>query len=622
MLLRFKRLLVLLVAGALLSAASFGAGLGMLFPVMQLLLNPQTDLRPTLRDAAQRGPGWLQGPANGVIDLLPGTPFTQFVSLLGVIVLFTIVGSIGRYLQTASVQDVTIYAEQWWRKRLFRRAIRVPLPRLHSDAAVKRERKRWGPPAGLEKGPTGGVSDLIARLTGDVTQMCAGYPILLGRTFEALLQGAVGVAVAFIMNWRLSLVALIVAPLLGFIIVLSGKRIRVSTRRELSYRGSVLRTLTQAFTALATVKTHNAEGVERRRFQNVQRRVLRERLKVRRIKAASSPLMDTLALIGVVLTASVAAWWVFNRGVQPEELVVVLGALVAAGSKLKPLANLTNELQAAAAAADRVIALDEELPAEPTDWPGRRGLPPAPAGSLSVAFEGVVHRYPNADRDAVAGVDLHVPAGHRVAIVGGNGSGKTTLVNHLPRLLEPTRGRILLGGVDVASLDLKSLRERIAVVSQKTALFGGTIAENIAYGRGHAAREDVVDAAKRAFAHDFIDRLPDGYDAVLGEGGVGLSGGQGQRISIARAILRDAPVLILDEATSQVDADSELKIKLAMDRLAEGRTTLLIAHRLSTVVDADEIVVMDDGRIVDRGTHEELLGASEIYRRLVDAQLV
>ena len=676
---RFKGLLVVILLGSIVSAASFGAGLGMLLPVAQLLLHPEQSLGEqlrgmvdppagdaegaeavdpaagaapalpgrleTLRDAATEGAGGL---AERAIAALPADPFWQFVCVLGVLVVLTVVGSFGRYHQAAGAQTLMIYAEQWWRTRLLRRAIRVPLDQLQADAGAAedkprtarqerrrrrelREARKQDPAATPEEaaeralrehGPRGGVSDLIARLTNDVSQMCTGYPVLLSRALEAVLHGVAGLVVAFWLNWQLAGVAVLMAPLLGFIIASFGARIRRATRNELAFRGSLLLTLTQAFGSLATVKSYNAEGRERRRFHHVQRRILGERLRVRKIKALSSPLMDTLSLIAVVSVASVAAWWVFKLGVAPGELVVVLGALVAAGGKLKPLTNLNNELQAAGAAADRVMTLDRHLPAEPTDYAARRGLPDAPPCVEGVAFEGVVHRYRGADRNAVDGVTLEVPAGARVAIVGGNGSGKTTLVSHLPRLLTPTSGRVLIDGVDVAGVDLRSLRERVAVVGQKTALFAGTIHENIAYGRLASTRTEVVAAAEHAFADEFIQRLPRGYDTRLGEGGTGLSGGQSQRISIARAVLRDAPILILDEATSQVDADSEAKIKLAIDRLTRGRTTLLIAHRLSTVVDADRIVVMEDGKVLASGGHAELMEGNAVYRRLVEAQLI
>ncbi|MEM9253589.1 MAG: ATP-binding cassette domain-containing protein, partial [Planctomycetota bacterium] len=212
--------------------------------------------------------------------------------------------------------------------------------------------------------------------------------------------------------------------------------------------------------------------------------------------------------------------------------------------------------------------------------------------------------------------------GKTVAIVGRNGSGKTTLISHIPRLLTPTAGRVLIDGVDLATVDLYSLRERVALVSQRTAVFSASVADNIALGRPATPRDRIVAAAQAAHADTFIDTLPDGYDTRLGEEGVGLSGGQMQRLAIARAVLRDAPILILDEATSQVDAESESLVQAALAELMHGRTTLVIAHRLATVVDADLIVVLDDGRVQATGTHAELLDRSDAYRKLTRSQLV
>ena len=324
---RFKSLLVAILVGGVISAASFGAGLGMLLPVAQLLLNPDRTLGEQLHKALERDPaaapdagtverirdaaaeragGW----ADAAVAALPADPFWQFVCVLVTLVALTVVGSVGRYVQSAGAQSMTIYAEQWWRERLFRRAIRVPLDQLHADAgaaadaglsqkekmrrqegeskAQRRARKRAEAAAFALKndGPSGGTSDLIARLTGDVSQMCTGYPVLLSRALEAVLQGVAGLAVAFWLNWKLSLVAMLMAPVLGMIVARFGSRIRRATRSELAFRGSMLLTLTQAFGGLATVKTHNAEGVERRRFHHVQKRILTERLRVRRIKAA------------------------------------------------------------------------------------------------------------------------------------------------------------------------------------------------------------------------------------------------------------------------------------------------------------------------------------------------
>ena len=239
-----------------------------------------------------------------------------------------------------------------------------------------------------------------------------------------------------------------------------------------------------------------------------------------------------------------------------------------------------------------------------------------------MVVERVSFHYPGKARAAVDGVDLHVNFGQTVAIVGSNGSGKTTLLSLLVRLFSPTSGRVLIDGTDIAGVDLRNLRSQIAVVTQQTILFEGTIADNIAYGRRHVPMEKIIAASKAAYADEFIRNIPLGYLAKLGEDGTGLSGGQKQRIAIARAILRDPAILILDEATSQIDADSEAKINLAVRELHRGRTIFIIAHRLSTVIDADLIVVMADGKIEDQGTHTELLTRCRTYQLLTQTQLL
>ena len=239
----------------------------------------------------------------------------------------------------------------------------------------------------------------------------------------------------------------------------------------------------------------------------------------------------------------------------------------------------------------------------------------------SIEFEAVSYSYRGQQTPAIDGVSLKVEHGQTVAIVGGNGSGKTTLLNLLPRLTSPNRGRVLIDGTDIAGVNLKAFRRQLAVVPQQSVLFEGTIADNIAYGQLDAKRDEIESASQAAFAHDFVSTLPDGYDTVLGEGGSGLSGGQKQRLCIARAILRDPAVLILDEATSQIDADSEAKINRALNSFRAGRTTFIIAHRLSTVIDCDMIVVMDAGKIVGRGTHAQLLERCGVYRTLTHTQL-
>ncbi|NJL31170.1 MAG: ATP-binding cassette domain-containing protein [Phycisphaerales bacterium] len=288
---------------------------------------------------------------------------------------------------------------------------------------------------------------------------------------------------------------------------------------------------------------------------------------------------------------------------------------------MRPLTALSTHIRETEAAAGRVLE-SLAMPVEPVSLQERSKLRSLPRHQRDIVFEQVTVRYPGAAKPAVVNVTLEVKHGRTVAIVGGNGAGKSTLLNLLPRLIEPEQGRVLVDGADLAGVNLRTLRNQIAMVTQQTILFEGTIAENIAYGRRWDTMENIIAAAQWAYADEFISELPHGYQHMLGEQGSGLSGGQRQRLCIARAILRDPAILILDEATSQIDADSEAKITQALSRFRHGRTTFIIAHRLSTVVDADVIVVMDQVRSSIKAGTANLLGRCGLYQNLVQNQLV
>ncbi|XHC25249.1 MAG: ABC transporter ATP-binding protein [Phycisphaerales bacterium] len=288
-----------------------------------------------------------------------------------------------------------------------------------------------------------------------------------------------------------------------------------------------------------------------------------------------------------------------------------------AGQSLKPLNGVVQEIQAAEASAQRVQEILDEVPERDL----QRGEKKVPRHHEKIVFDGVSLTYPGAETPAVDGMDLTVEFGESVAIVGPNGSGKTSLLSLVPSLYLPSSGRVLIDGVDLAEADLRSVRDQIAVVTQEVVLFAGTVAENIAYARPEATREQIADAARRARAMGFIEAMPGGLDAKVGERGLTLSGGQRQRIAIARAILRDPAILIMDEATSMIDTQSEAEITQAIAEFGTGRTVLIVAHRLATVMNADRIVVMDAGKVVDTGTHAELLERCPLYAGLASHQL-
>lgn len=598
-LLKFRREIAVGLVGAGISAACFGAGLGMLLPVLKLLLGDKQSLYDVVErfmlDPAR--PQFVHNIGNQLLTWIPHDHFEGFLIIMAVIGTLSIIGSFGRYLHELETVTITLRAAQYWRSRMFRRLIHAPM-----EFVIKRS-----------------TSDHISRMIFDAEQLRSGYSAIAGKTIAELLKGAAAIIVAIAVDWQLTLLAAVVGPIIFVLLRKFGKAIRRASKRALKTRGRMIASLKESLGGISVVKVHNAEGYERRRFSVQNRSLLSEQMFVRKIQAMSSPVIDALALVSVIVVASIAAYAIFRMGKEPERFIMVVGALAMAGLSLKPLSKLNEQISQAAAAAGRILdVINMEIEPSPED---SRKLPALPRHSQSIEMRDIRFFYPDSERAAVDGVSISAKHGQTVAIVGGNGSGKSTLLSMLPRLFQPAEGLVLVDGQNIANVRLRSLRAQCGVVTQQTVLFQGSIADNIAYGRRHVTREAVIEAAKRAHADEFITALPHGYDTLLGEDGVGLSGGQKQRLSIARAILRNPAILILDEATSQIDADSEAKINDALRDLRHGRTTFVIAHRLSTVIDADQIIVMDQGKVVGRGTHTELLDSCPTYAMLARTQL-
>ena len=460
-------------------------------------------------------------------------------------------------------------------------------------------------------------SDTVSRIVSDTAVMGKAIKIMLGKALREPLVALFNVAGAMWLNWQLTVIFLCGGPFVLGLVIIFGRKMKRATRKSLMAASQMLAKLQEAMAGLRVVKVYNRHEYERQNFGAINKRLLKQSLKISKVDAVTMPAMEMLGMVAGSAALLVGANWVTQGQVDGSEFLGLLLLLGAAAESVRKTSDVWNKVQEANAAAERVFGVID-APGE-NERPGAIELPPL---KKKIEFKEVVFTYPGANEPALKGINLVVPAGHNVAIVGPNGSGKTTLANLIPRFYDPDSGQVLIDGIDVRNATLSSLRDQIGMVTQNVVTFNDTIAANIGYGKDGAAREEIVAAARRAFAHEFISLLPDGYDTVIGEQGVGLSGGQLQRIIIARAILKNPPILIFDEATSQVDADSEAKIRDAIEEIMQDRTTFIIAHRFSTVVGADVIVVMTDGQIIAQGRHDELLQSCRLYQSLSETQLV
>jgi subfamily B ATP-binding cassette protein MsbA len=422
-------------------------------------------------------------------------------------------------------------------------------------------------------------------------------------------------AVMFVQDWRLSIVVVFVFPVAGVMVRKFGKRSRKSSAATQEEAGRLTTILTESFESARVVKAYGMEAAEASRVRDSLNRRLKFIMKTIRAQSASTPATETLGGIAIALAIVYGGWQSAHGSMTLGSFASFLTALLLAYQPLKGLSALGPYLQEGLAAADRLFALFDIEPAI-RDRPDAKAL--AVRGG-TIRFDAVDFSYAE-DAPALHRVSFTAPAGKKIALVGPSGAGKSTILNLIPRFYDAGAGTITVDGQDVRAVTLGSLRAAIGLVSQEARLFDDTVRANILYGRADASDADIVAAAEAAAAHDFITALPQGYDTIVGENGVKLSGGQRQRIAIARAMLKNAPILLLDEATSALDAESERMVQAALRRLMQGRTTVVIAHRLSTVIDADEIQVIEQGRIVDSGRHAELLARGGTYARLYAVQ--
>jgi ATP-binding cassette, subfamily B, bacterial MsbA len=457
---------------------------------------------------------------------------------------------------------------------------------------------------------------MISRMTNDIGLI----ENAISQTFQSMISRTITVlslaTVLILQSWMLSIIALGILSLIVVPVSIFGKKIRKSSRGGQEAIGDLVSVLSESIQGAKIVQSYNLEDFQTARFLATNQSFQSNTMKAVRSEAVLSPILAMIGALGIASVMWVAGYQIMHKHMELGALTSFVIALLLLYSPIKNIGRINGILQPALAAAQRVF---EVLDTQPNlaDAPQPIALK---EGMHRIKFENVYFQYPGHSNMVLKDVNLDIPPGMMVALVGLSGSGKSTMANLVPRFFDVTSGQLSLDGVPIKEISLHSLRSQVALVTQDNFLFNTTVEENIRLGRLDATQEELENASKAAYCHDFILELKDGYKTMIGERGVRLSGGQQQRLAIARAFLKNAPILILDEATSSLDNESEAMVQKALNHLMEGRTVIVIAHRLSTVRHADKIVVLEDGQIVETGTHQSLLDADAHYARLLKAQ--
>jgi ATP-binding cassette, subfamily B, bacterial MsbA len=549
---------------------------------------------PILNQAFVQGPETQSATLFGLQHLIPREPLGAWKIISILLISFTVAKGIAEYLSTYLMARIGQSAVLKLRQDLYSHLL------AQSATFFERHRTNYL------------VSRLVSSAGAIETAVTSTIRDMLRESFTLIAF----LTASFYFSWRLTLLSLVIAPIIAVLTAKFGTALRNLARESFEGNKKLTDTSQEALANQGIVKAYRAEKRESARFTAVAKTIVRANLRSASIAGAAPPTIELIGMAFVVLLLFFGQLEIIAGRMNGAQFVTFLFFLFRSYDPMRKLSRLQNSMEQALAAAHHVWeVMDEHAPIE--ERPKARELPPLKS---QIDLKNVSFGYGNESRSVLRDVSLKIPAGTMVALVGESGGGKSTLTKLLPRFHDPVSGAVLWDGIDLRDATVASLRRQIALVTQETVLFNDTVRHNIAYGRPDATDEEIEEAARIAFAHEFILELPHSYDTIVGERGIFLSGGQRQRLAIARAILVNAPVLILDEATSALDAESERLVQRAIGNLVRNRTTIVIAHRLSTIRRADVIVVMEAGRIIEMGTHSELLSQGGQYRKLYELQ--
>ena len=549
---------------------------------------------PIFDQAFVQGPGQRTPTIFGLQHLIPQAPLEAWKMISLLLIVFTLAKGIAEYFSTYLMARIGQSAVLKLRQDLYNHLL------AQSATFFERHRTNYL------------VSRLVSSAAAIETAVTSTVRDMLRESFTLIAF----LSASFFYSWRLTLGSLAIAPVIAILTARFGRALRNLARESFEGSKQLTDTAQEALSNQGIVKAYRAEKRESDRFTDVAKRIVRANLRSASIAGASPPTIEIIGILFVVLLLFFGQREIIAGHMNTAQFVTFLFFLFRSYDPMRKLSRLQNSMEQALAAAHHVWeVMDEHVTIQE-----KQGASELQALNQEIELRTVSFGYANESRSVLREVSLKIPAGTMVALVGESGGGKSTLTKLLPRFHDPSSGAVLWDGMDIRQATISSLRKQIALVTQETVLFNDTVRHNIAYGKPEASEREIEEAALIAFAHDFIRELPNGYDTIVGERGIFLSGGQRQRLAIARAILVNAPVLILDEATSALDAESERLVQRAIGNLVRDRTTIVIAHRLSTVRRADVIVVMEAGRIIETGTHSELLARGGQYKKLYELQ--